>query len=123
MKRITLLWPASALWQNRRHHWADRTRATKEARRWAWAAAKEARVESNPNAYLKFTFHPPTKRLPDMQNMPATQKAAIDGIADAMQVDDSGFRCIWPLEFAEPVKGGSVIVEIFNELEHRGTIT
>lgn len=26
--------------------------------------------------------------------------------------DDAGFRCIWPLEFSEPVKGGAVLIEV-----------
>jgi hypothetical protein len=47
-----------------------------------------------------------------MQNMPATMKAQIDGIADAMGVDDRRFRCVWPEVFGARVKGGAVLVTV-----------
>jgi hypothetical protein len=63
---------------------------------------------------LFFSFHLPKRggRRPDLQNMPATQKAAIDGIADALGVDDAVFTVHWPTEWSEPIKGGSVVVQI-----------
>lgn len=112
---MRLSWPAPALWQNRPSHWAQRARAVKAAKREAWAVALEQGVQRlrTRRPVLVFTFHPPPRgRRPDMQNMPATMKAAIDGIAEAMNCDDAGFRCVWPVEFAEPVKGGAVLVEV-----------
>lgn len=44
--------------------------------------------------------------------MPAALKAAVDGIADAMECDDHKFRCVFPSEFGEPTKGGAILVEI-----------
>jgi crossover junction endodeoxyribonuclease RusA len=42
--------------------------------------------------------------------MIASHKAAQDGIADALGIDDSKFECSYRL--GEPVKGGAVRVEI-----------
>lgn len=44
--------------------------------------------------------------------MPHTQKAAIDGIADVLRCDDTFIGCQWPIFFAEPVKGGRVVIQI-----------
>lgn len=123
---IRLPWPEPALWQNRKVHWARRAKATKAARKTAWALALEQKVPCIPNAILEFEFYPPTKGKRDIQNMPATQKAAIDGIADAMGCDDNGFRVRWPEDFAGVVHGGCVVVKIIPpvvEIELRGAIS
>lgn len=123
---IRLPWPEPALWQNRRVHWSKRSKATKSARKAAWALALEQKVPRIPNAILEFSFHPPTIARRDVQNMPATQKAVIDGIADAMGCDDNGFRVRWPEDFAGVVHGGCVVVKIIPpvvEIELRGAIS
>ena len=123
---IRLPWPEQALWQNRRVHWAERSKAVKAARRAAWALAKEQGVPKIPGAILMFEFYPPDNRRRDIQNMPATQKAAIDGIADAMGCDDHGFRPNWPDVFAEAVHGGAVVVHVrppVENIELRGVVT
>ena len=111
---IRLPWPEPALWQNRRKHWAETAEAIRKARAFSFAVAKEQSVGrlKTQTPTLRFWFHPPDKRSRDLHNLPATQKAAIDGISDAMGCDDKGFRCIWPTEFSEPVKGGCVMVEV-----------
>lgn len=109
---MRLSWPSRPLWQNFRAHWAVLARAKRSARNEAFWMAREAAVATDPAATLEFQFHPPDARKRDLHNMPATQKAAIDGIAQAMGCDDEGFRCIWPTAFSEPVKGGCVIITI-----------
>jgi len=113
---IRLDWPAPALFQNKRTHWAAQARAVAAAKEAAFFLAREQRVQdlNTSTPVLRFQFHPRTGRgrLPDLHNMPATQKAAIDGIAKAMGCDDAGFRCVWPDEWHEPVKGGAVLVEV-----------
>lgn len=123
---IRLPWPEPALWQNRKVHWAKRAKATKSARAAAWALTIEQKVPRIPGAILEFSFHPPSRAKRDIQNMPATQKAAIDGIADAMGCDDNGFRVRWPEAFNSIVNGGCVVVKITPpvvQIEHRGTIS
>jgi hypothetical protein len=46
--------------------------------------------------------------------MPHTQKAAIDGIALALGIDDKHILVVWPTEFAKPIKGGKVTVTVEN---------
>lgn len=115
---ILLAWPSKPLWQNRRCHWAVKALATSEARQYAYYASLEAGLKKMPTGagwrhHLSFDFSPPDRRKRDLQNMPATQKAAIDGIADALKVDDSTFKVKWPEEFG-PVSdnGGSVLVVV-----------
>lgn len=109
---ITLPWPAEELWANRRPHWSARHRETVKHRRWAKDAAKAARVPQAPRARLAFAFHPPPRSRPDLQNMPATMKAYIDGIADAMGCDDRHFIPVWPEAFATRVKLGQIIITV-----------
>lgn len=122
MIEIRLSWPPRALWQNHRTHWSAEARAKRTARREAWALALPAKGIKRP--YLRFAFHPPDKRSRDLQNMPATQKAAIDGIADALGIDDKHFLISWPLAFGDVVAGGAVVVTIdeAKNLDLRGVI-
>lgn len=113
MTRITLPWPPKGLHAHAKGHWRSKAAATKSYRAIAFWLAKEAKVAADPNARLVFTFHPPNLRRRDLPNLfgPPT-KAAIDGIAEAMGCDDNRFRCAFPEEFAAPVKGGAVIIEV-----------
>ena len=110
---ITLPWPPRALSPNGRVHWADKHRATKAARHDAFYAAKAARVAvaaGDVPVILDIALHPPTKNLPDTDNALASCKAYLDGIADALKVND---RCFDPRpRICEPVKGGRVVVTI-----------
>jgi crossover junction endodeoxyribonuclease RusA len=111
---LRLSWPHPALWQNRRTHWRRRASKTADYRREAWASAlaqSVGRLETT-TPRLVFSFHPPDRRKRDLHNMPATMKAAIDGIAQAMGCDDEGFRCVWPEAWGDVVKGGCVMIEI-----------
>ena len=112
MTTLTLPWPAKALSSNARVHWTRKAKATAKARAVAFYTAKAAKVQPDPAASLTITAHPPDRRRRDVQNFPALCKAAIDGIADAMGVDDNGFRVRFPEAFAEPRKGGAVVIEI-----------
>lgn len=109
---LRLSWPVPSLWQNRRAHWAERAKAIKDYRTEAWAEAGNHGVQTMPGAILEFTFAPPNRIRRDIQNMPATMKSAIDGIADAMGCDDRLFRPRFPDQFADPVKGGAVLIHI-----------
>jgi crossover junction endodeoxyribonuclease RusA len=129
---LGLSWPAPALWANSRVHWAQRARAVNAARIEAGFVARAEGVGwlRTTTPRLAFAFHPPDARKRDLSNMPATMKAAIDGIADAMGCDDAGFRCVWPETWAEPVKGGAVVVQVsapdwqhIGDLAHRVVAT
>lgn len=59
---------------------------------------------------LHITFYPPDKRRRDRDNAQASLKHHLDGIADALGVDDYRFRPTY--DFAEPEKPGRVEVKI-----------
>lgn len=113
---VELGWPAKALSPNyrSRSHW-PRTRAIKAARLEGFVAAKAA-LRANPlmldGDRLSFvvTAYPPDKRIRDDDNVKSALKAARDGIAQALGVDDSRFdeRFQW----GEPVKHGKIVVVI-----------
>ena len=62
------------------------------------------------------TFHPPDKRRRDLDNMLSSFKSGIDGIVDAIGVDDSDWTIT--ISKGEPVIGGKVVVEIKPILEN-----
>lgn len=77
-----------------------------------WMALVAGIKSAMPQATLRFTYHPPDRRRRDVANLAFPMKAAIDGIADAMGCDDSGFRPVFPPEFAEVVKDGRIVIEV-----------
>jgi crossover junction endodeoxyribonuclease RusA len=111
MIQIALPWPAKPLQSNARCHWGEKSRATREARRAAAWAATVAKVGCWPKATILIEYYPPSRRG-DPQNVPASFKAYLDGIADAMGCDDKAFRVDFPSVFAGTKKGGEVIFRI-----------
>lgn len=109
--QVMLPWPARELSPNSRVHWAKKAKASKAARLYAFVKTKEAYRApvdfTKPTLHIQF-FKPSARRM-DLDNMLASIKPMLDGIADALGVDDSKFRLV--LEVAdEPVKGGVVEV-------------
>jgi hypothetical protein len=111
---IILPWPPKELSPNyrSRSHW-PKTRATKKARGWARLATLENKPEipAEGDIRLVATCHPPTAHARDGDNLNASLKAYLDGIADALKVNDSRFKLQEPI-FAEPVPKGKVIVSV-----------
>ena len=58
---------------------------------------------------VALVFHPPDKRKRDWDNMIASVKAGLDGLADALKVDDSKWRI--SIEVSQQI-GGMVKVEV-----------
>lgn len=110
--QITLPWPAKPLHSNSRAHWADKARSTSKARQAAALVAKANGVGKWPEASILVEYYPPTRRG-DPQNVPGSLKAYLDGIADAMGVDDRGFKVDFPRVFAGTRKGGEVIFRVY----------
>lgn len=108
---VRLPWPPDELKSNSRAHWAQKHRATAKARYWAKTAAMEAKVGTCPNATLFIEYYPPSYRG-DVQNVPSSLKAYIDGIADAMGCDDKGFKVDYPSVWAGKKPGGEVVFRI-----------
>lgn len=118
MKELILPWPHKDLSPNARVHWRQKAQTTKNVRRstmvmavladWNGADLPDGRL------HLHVTFYPPTKRLPDDDNMLARFKPYRDGIADALGIDDKRFIS-HPLVSDEVRKGGQVVVRISEE--------
>ena len=118
MMRIELSWPARTLSPNARAHWRVKAMATRIAKDEAFLLTKASRFRADPGLIpMRITFHPPDHRHRDDDNMIASFKAARDGIALALRVDDRVFRPSY--HFAEPVKSGRVVVEIYEIEEGR----
>lgn len=116
MLTIELPWPEACLAQNSRGHWASSASRKKKARvvakRITTAALKNVRVPRCESVRLTMVFHQPlVKRARDMQNVFGAMKYAVDGIADALGIDDSNFEWGAP-SWGEPVEDGCVVVLI-----------
>ena len=112
MIQITLPWPDKRLSPNARVHWLDLAKIKRLARAEGFALAREAlgRETITGLLHVSLTFHPPTKRKADLDNMLASMKAALDGISQAVGVDDSEWEL--SLRKGEPMKCGCVVVKL-----------
>jgi crossover junction endodeoxyribonuclease RusA len=112
--RIEFPWPDHALHPNARPHWAQKAKAVKAQRNHWFALARwhGCEAQTQPAGYprsLTITFCPRTRHEQDVDGCLASIKAGLDGLADALRVNDSTFR-LAPI-MGDPVKGGTVIVE------------
>lgn len=91
---ITLPWPPKELNPNSRVHWSKLAKAKKLYRQMCWAAACQAQVQPPAHGmiHLDIRFYPPNKQRRDLDNMLASLKSGLDGIADAWKVDDNRFK-------------------------------
>lgn len=115
MITITLPWPDRKLSPNARVHHFVLARAKKKARSDAnILAVLSLREIGRPQliapVMVAITFHPPDNRRRDLDNMLASGKSALDGIAAAIGVDDSQWRL--SLSRGDVVKSGKVVVQI-----------
>jgi len=107
---VDLGWPPRELHPNARVHWTKRHKLTRACREAAhWVANSIGPIDADA-LNVTITFHEPDKRRRDMDGMLSNVKAYCDGIADAIEVDDSK----WSLTIrrGEIVKGGNVRFEI-----------
>lgn len=115
MISISLPWPPRELSPNARVHYMAKHRATKRSRVLAAGMTLAAGVRRNdPDIPEKIKatviFSPPSKRRFDDDNAIASCKAYLDGIADALGIDDSRFQI--SIRREEVCKGGMVRVEL-----------
>ena len=111
--KVVLPWPPKDLNPNARNHWARGAKAKKAYRHACWALALKAglskAVPADAKPLVSLTFVPPDRHARDRDNMLASMKSGLDGLADAIGCDDSRWRLA--IEVAEEV-GGMVRVEI-----------
>jgi crossover junction endodeoxyribonuclease RusA len=113
---VILPWPPSTLSPNSRAHWRTLASAKAAYRRACWALTREALGVDFPRPLsgmvdVALEFVPPDRRLRDLDNCIASMKSGLDGLADAIQIDDRRFRLIAQMAEAGTV-GGFVRVRI-----------
>lgn len=120
--RITLPWPDAKLNPNRSKgmHWAGTAALRKKAREDAWRISSRALAFKTALSTgfqplgthaLSITFVQPDKRARDRDNLLAALKPSLDGMADALGINDSQFDPI-TIRREYGSKPGAVIVEI-----------
>lgn len=115
MMIITLPWPPTALSPNTRHaHWSQLARAKRQYRAACYLTAKSQGCPSLAGHTGQLSVHlrfvPPDRRLRDLDNLIASMKSGLDGLADALGVDDNRWRLSADLPTGEI--GGMVRVEV-----------
>ena len=109
---VILPWPPKELSPNARVHFHKKAKIAKKYRADAYSACLAVGVpqitDSCPWAFI--TFNPPDNRRRDLDNMLASIKSGLDGIASAIGIDDSQLSLT--IRKGEPVKGGLVTVEV-----------
>lgn len=109
--QISIPWPYEGLSPNDRSHWRAKARATKAYRFAASMLAREAGWLGAQICALEVTFCPPSGwRTGDMDNLISRFKAAQDGLADALGINDRAMRLTYAM--GERCKGGAVVVRI-----------
>lgn len=110
---ITLNWPDRVLSPNARCHWSVKAKAAKAYRRdagWLAKASGDKIEVGRELVYVHVYFFPPDKRRRDLDGMLSSIKAGLDGIADALGVDDHSF-CL-TIEVCDPFKRGKVCIVV-----------
>jgi crossover junction endodeoxyribonuclease RusA len=93
---LQLPYPHKALWPNGRAHWGAKAKQVKDHRTWAFMAAKAASptcFQSNGERIpvRLIVSAKPKGPLPDKDNCLAAAKSYLDGIAEALGVNDNLF--------------------------------
>jgi hypothetical protein len=110
---IVLPWPPASLSGHVKGHWSGKSGEAAKHRLWAKQAtlAAKIKVSKDGDLVLRIRFTPPDNRG-DRMNFYNRVKSQIDGIADALGINDKRFVPSGGLEFAEPCKPGKVEIWI-----------
>lgn len=94
MSSITVSWPDTILSPNKGGHYILVSRARKKQREEAFWLAKAACLVAPDSERIgvHLDFYPKYERRRDEDNAQASMKGALDGLAKAMDVDDSRFK-------------------------------
>jgi len=122
MIEIVLGWPPSDLSPNARLHWAKLARAKKQYRGACYSVSKEQLKKFNTDniperLVLEMTFIPPDRRNYDRDNLVARMKSGIDGLADALKINDKRFNTVIST-MDQDYLGGFVRIRILQEIPY-----
>ena len=124
MIEIVLGWPPSDLSPNKRLHWAKLAAAKKQYRKDCLSVTKE-QLKKYKGVYekipeklvLEMLFIPPDKRSYDRDNLVARMKAGIDGLSDALRINDKRFNTVISTMDTTTL-GGYVRIRILQEIPY-----
>ena len=120
MIEIVLGWPPSDLSPNARLHWAKLARAKKHYRQACLSVTKEqlkkyGKCNDLPERLvLEMTFIPRDRRSYDRDNLVARMKSGIDGLSDALRINDKRFNTVIST-MDQDYLGGYVKIRILKE--------
>ena len=120
MIEIVLGWPPSELSPNRRLHWAKLANAKKQYRKDCLSVSREqlkkySKLNNLPERLvLEMTFIPPDRRSYDRDNLVARMKSGIDGLSDALRINDKRFNTVIST-MDQDYLGGFVKIRILKE--------
>lgn len=119
MLEFTLPWPPTKLSPNARMHWSTLAAAKRLYRSACWLTALEQqrgwRAElPEGNLLVELEFVRPSRRNYDRDNLVARMKSGLDGLCDALKIDDKRFTTLTARVNAEQI-GGFVRVRILKE--------
>ena len=109
---IILPWPPSSLSGHAKGNWHAKSAETKKHRAWAHMATLGAKILAVPadgDIRVRIAFTPPNRRG-DRTNFANRIKPYLDGIADALGVNDARFLPLYA--FNEPCAPGSITVTL-----------
>ena len=113
--QITLPWFDKVLNPNVNSHWTKKAQAKKLARSNAAILATPYKTEfehanEKTRFELKVTFYPPNARCHDLDNCFSSLKAGIDGICDALGINDRHILVVTLIKGSpDPLKQGKVL--------------
>lgn len=111
MIEISLPWPHKGLSPNARLHHMALAKLKQAYRAQCRLLASQHRQPVPASPALVLEFMPPDRRRRDRDNLLASMKSGIDGVCDALGVDDSAFDPL-VVSMKGPVKGGAVVLRI-----------
>lgn len=118
MIELVLGWPPSDLSPNKRLHWAKVANVKAKYRQACWGVTLEQIGAKQTNLigplHLTLTFVRPDRRDYDRDNLVARMKSGLDGVADALKINDKQFTTLTARVDAGQI-GGFVRVRISKE--------
>jgi crossover junction endodeoxyribonuclease RusA len=123
MTEFILPFPPSELSPNQRLHWSKVARVKRAYREACWAQTLEQKASvpgGDTKLALYLTFYKPNRREMDRDNLLARMKSGLDGVADALKINDKRFDPV-VVSVSDDV-GGFVRVRIQGEIDGEKTI-
>ena len=113
-RTVDLPWPPKALNPNNRKKHLHATSERKRYKTACWALSKEAKLDYR-LTHLDITFHPPDGRRRDLDNMLSAMKYGLDGLANAIGVDDYHWSLSIRRGDKDPEKKGFIRIRLIDE--------